>query len=190
MKQRCTLLTLLVAAQGLAAMGMMGELRGMTVRDCEPFGDLCSVCTYTDDFTDEVTHELSCDSDLDDSETSLFYEPGWVAVGCTTANIYAVLARSPFVEPLDIDSYASVRYRFDDRRAQSGDWVVKYNLGSEGYSVSLIYKWHHTIVLDIARGISLSEQMIYEVEGSRSRIEFSQPEPLNAVKELQQRCNK
>lgn len=79
-----------------------------------------------------------------------------------------------------------VRYRFDDDPAYSGNWAA-LNPPHDEYSVVL--DLDDEIAMNIADGIHDSEQLIYEIDGFRILVDFSQPESQNAVLDIKDRCS-
>ena len=151
--------------------------------DCTQFG-FCSVCTFTDDFTDEVsTHELRCGSKPSDIDGIL--RQGLVNIGCFPNDDAHFAVFSKFHGDKLHSQNVTVRYRFDDKEAYIGEWLV-YN--HSNYEESMALSRLSEDAADIATGIHNSERLLYEVDDVRSQISFSQPDAQNAVKEIERRC--
>ena len=146
--------------------------------DCVEYKD-CTVCTYIDDFTDEVkTHELYC---IGTSDPNIF---GRVDVGCEDGLQFATLLKRE--SQLPDSEYVTVRYRFKGDKGYEETWYI-YN--QPDFAFSFAATLNNEIAIRIATGIHNSASLLYEVDGFRSYVALSQPESQNAVKDLQERCS-
>ena len=174
--KRCALLIIMI----------MSTLSLWAKADCAQFG-ACVVCTFTDDFTDEVTaHELQCSGSDAFSNIESFLQPGQIVVGCTqqTSVAYASLTKMQGGK-FPNDHHAQIKYRFDEDKAYIGEWATQNPTGRDN---SIALTLIRELAYDIASGVYRSERLLYEVDGFRSVVTFSQPDTQGAVSELEKRC--
>lgn len=153
--------------------------------DCDQFG-FCFVCTFTDDFTDEVSsHELQCSGSDAFSNIEAFLQPGRIVVGCFPNNVAYVGLTKMKVEQLPDGYYAQVRLRFDKEAAYIGEWPTR-NLIAQDHPVA--FTLDRDLTYSIASSAYQAERLLYEIDGVKGVVSFSQPDTQNAVLELQSRC--
>lgn len=150
----------------------------VTAQDERRYGK-CFVSSHVDDFTDKVSHIISCSGGVGESRLS---DKSYLLLSCSKGRPYEV-ALHPGEIQVHLDNTIKIQYRFDKKKLKKPFipwiWHIEGQVASSSHG--------KRIFNDFLHNMAVAKRLVFQVGKKRATVNFD-GQTSNAANDFSQRC--